>query len=64
MNQFRVALLDRNHKRELRACYVRAVDSSQAVRIGQAILGGRALVAVPYRPERDPAFVGCVRRVD
>lgn len=61
--QYRVSLMDRNHKRVLRSCFVRADSDRQSERIGKAILGGRAIVATIYRPERDPAFVGFVRKV-
>lgn len=63
LTQYRVARLDRHWRRELRACFVRATSLTQARRIGQAVLGGRALSVAEYRPERDPAFAGYVRAV-
>lgn len=63
MTQYRVAKLDRNHRRELRACYVRAESPQQARRIGAELLGDGVLVAAEYRPERDPAFAGYVQEV-
>jgi hypothetical protein len=60
MAQFRVSRLDRNHKSEVDFCFVRAETQQQAKRIAESIIGGRSLVAVPYRPEKDPAFSGYV----
>lgn len=60
---YRVARMDRNWKRELRACFVRARSLTQARRIGQAVMGGQVLSVAEYWPERDPAFTGYVRQV-
>lgn len=63
MSQYRVSRLDRNHRRVLRTCFVRANSEQQAKQIGREILGKGPLVANIYRPERDPAFVGFIQQM-
>ncbi len=63
MAQFKVKKLDRNHKRTISQCFVRADSLQHAERIGRVVLGRGVIVANEYRPERDPAFVGFVRKV-
>lgn len=60
MNQWRVDRMDRNWKRVVRSCFVRAETEQQARRIGAAVLGGRALTVSQYQPWLDHAFVGYV----
>jgi len=63
MAQFKVKKLDRNHKRTIGQCFVRADSLQHAERIGRAVLGRGVIVACEYRPECDPAFRGFIGRV-
>lgn len=63
MNQWIVTRFDRNWKRVIGRRWVRAATKEQAEEIGRELMGGSAVVAAPYHPEKDAAFSGYVREV-